>query len=368
MRAVCKRHQLEAKRHHSTPSYIPKWKNPNSKPSPMYTCSYPKCTVSEKLIEPKFESTDSLGAALGIKPSPGHPLLLCREHYNDAYKHFHPQTTCASCGALAKRGNSFSHHSPEAYAVSVHLKETTGNDICIQPQELVCLTCYKLHLSIVEALKAEQCTSDNALRKSMSIWDVKLNDPTTDALTKATLRAVLYLSEQFLQQKAVLLPQVCLDAYGVSHSGSIVSVELNPEVGDSLVKFSSRWLLHQLIIYLHPYMEYKCVHKKYGTMLVASTSFPIQCSTSLPIGTSTSLPNECSTSLLAQSNTSLPTESSTSLPTESSTTFPNESSTSFPNESSTSFPNESSTSFPNESSTSLPNESSTSLDTYVSMD
>ena len=267
---VCKRHQLEAKRHHSTPSYIPKWKNPNSKPSPMYTCSYPKCTVSEKLIEPKFESTDSLRAALGIRPSPGHPLLLGREHYNDAYKHFHPQTTCASCGALAKRGNSFSHCSPEAHVVSVHLKETTGNDISIQPQDLVCLTCYKLHLSIVEALKAEQCTSDDALRNSMSIWDVKLNDPTTDALTKATLTAVLYLSEKFLQQKAVLLPQVYqvfLDAYRVSHSGSIASVELNLEVGDSLVKFSSRWLLHQLIIYLHPYMEYKCVHKKYGTML-----------------------------------------------------------------------------------------------------
>ena len=204
---VCKRHQLDAKRHHSTPSYIPKWKNPNSKPSSMYTCSHPKCTVSEKLTEPDFESTDSLGAALGIKPSPGHPLLPFREHYNDAYKHFHPQTTCASCGALAKRGNSFSHRSPEAHVVSVHLKETTSNNICIQPQDLVCLTCYKLHLSIVEVLKAEQCTSDDALGNSMSIWDVKLNDPTTDALTKATLTAVLYLSEKFLQQKAVLLPQ-----------------------------------------------------------------------------------------------------------------------------------------------------------------
>ena len=57
------------------------------------------------------------------------------------------------------------------------------------------------------------------------------------------------------------------ETYGVSHSGSIASVELNLEVGDSTVKFSSRWMLNQLIIYLHPYMEYKCVHRKYGTML-----------------------------------------------------------------------------------------------------
>ena len=83
----------------------------------------------------------------------------------------------------------------------------------------------------------------------MSIWDLKLQDPTTDTLTKATLKVVLYLSESLLQQRAVLLPTVCqvfLETYGVSHSGSIASVELNLEVGDSTVKFSSHWLLHQL--------------------------------------------------------------------------------------------------------------------------
>ena len=85
----------------------------------------------------------------------------------------------------------------------------------------------------------------------MSIWDLKLQDPTTDTLTKARLKVVLYLSESLLQQRAVLLPTVCqvfLETYGGSHSGSIVSVELNLEVGDS--RFSSRWLLHQLITYI----------------------------------------------------------------------------------------------------------------------
>ena len=82
---VCKRDLLEAKRHHDTPNHIPKWKNPNSKPIAKYNCSHPKCTVSEGLIQPKFESTDSIGAALGIKHSPGYPLLLCREHYNTVY-------------------------------------------------------------------------------------------------------------------------------------------------------------------------------------------------------------------------------------------------------------------------------------------
>ena len=104
----------------------------------------------------------------------------------------------------------------------------------------------------------------------MSIWDLKLPRSHNRHTHKATLKVVLYLSDSLLQQGAVLLPTVCqvfLETYGVSHSGSIASVELNLEVGYNTVKFSSRWLLHQLIIYLHPYMEYKCVHRKYGTML-----------------------------------------------------------------------------------------------------
>ena len=77
----------------------------------------------------------------------------------------------------------------------------------------------------------------------MSILDLKLQDPTTDTLTKAMLKVVLYLSESLLQQKAVLLPTVCqvfLETYGVSHSGSIGSVKLSLEMGDSTVKLSSR--------------------------------------------------------------------------------------------------------------------------------
>ena len=54
--------------------------------------------------------------------------------------------------------------------------------------------------------------------------------------------------------------------YGVPHFGSIKSVDLTLEVGVSVVKFSSRWLLNQLIN-LHPYMQYKCVHMKFCTVI-----------------------------------------------------------------------------------------------------
>ena len=86
---------------------------------------------------------------------------------------------------------------------------------------MVCNTCYKLHLSIVKALENQQSRPlDNALKNAMSIWDLKLQDHTTDTLTKATLKVVLYLSESPLQQRAVLLPTVCQ----VFHMESLILV------------------------------------------------------------------------------------------------------------------------------------------------
>ena len=76
--------------------------------------------------------------------------------------------------------------------------------------DLLCTTCYELHLSILKALENQLSRLlDNTLKNAMSIWDLKLQDPTTDTLTTATLKFVLYLSESPLQQRAVLLPTAC---------------------------------------------------------------------------------------------------------------------------------------------------------------
>ena len=78
--------------------------------------------------------------------------------------------------------------------------------------------------------------------------------------------------EHLLHQKAALLPHVCrvfLESYGVSLGcgSSTTGIDVDLEVGDSTVKFSSRWLLHQLITYIHPYLQYNCIHRKFGTIL-----------------------------------------------------------------------------------------------------
>ena len=72
-----------------------------------------------------------------------------------------------------------------------------------------------------------------------------------------------------MAQKAVLLPWTChvfLQAYDVQYA-DLKSVKVKLELGESMVQFSSRWLLHQLILHLDVYLMHKCVHMKYGTVL-----------------------------------------------------------------------------------------------------
>ena len=74
------------------------------------------------------------------------------------------------------------------------------------------------------------------------------------------------VAKHLLQNKAVLLPWAC-KVFVETYTGSVNMVDLHLELGESIVQFSSRWLLHQLIVYLNSYMLYKCTHKKFGIML-----------------------------------------------------------------------------------------------------
>ena len=43
--------------------------------------------------------------------------------------------------------------------------------------------------------------------------------------------------------------------------------DLQIEVGNTTLKYTSRWLLNQLILNLGIHLDYKCIHKKFGIML-----------------------------------------------------------------------------------------------------
>ena len=177
---MCKKCLLEAKRHHTNTTYIPKWQKTTPIPKPNHKCIHPHCKASEKLIHASFEHIEKLESALGVTSSPDNPFLLCRDHYNEMYRKFHPQTLCASCGATPKPGTSFSRHSPDAFSVSLYLGERTPT---VQPTDCLCSTCYKLHLSIMKAIESDMNQDQSSDGSLMEIWNVTYNDPTTNALT-----------------------------------------------------------------------------------------------------------------------------------------------------------------------------------------
>ena len=102
------------------------------------------------------------------------------------------------------------------------------------------------------------------------IWRAKASDKDTDRLTVAVLKAALFVAEQPLQQKAVLLPQasqVFIRVYGLNHTGSIKSVELNLEVGGGHSSILFEVASESAHCLSQSYMLYKCVHMKFGTIL-----------------------------------------------------------------------------------------------------
>ena len=123
-----------------------------------------------------------------------------------------------------------------------------------------------LQVSLVDTIQETSGSLNRAaLEYDINTWKHQLPN-CEDTLTIALLTAVVHVATELLQDRALLLPQVrdvFLSKYGTVRNSS----QLYLEVGDSEVQFSSRWLLHQLIVYLHSYMRYKCIHKKFGIIL-----------------------------------------------------------------------------------------------------
>ena len=125
------------------------------------------------------------------------------------------------------------------------------------------MSCYKSHLSILQE-NTSSSISWAALEHDINTWKQQLQS-CEDTLTIALFTAVLHVAMELLQERVLLLPQACtvfFSKYGAVSNPS----QLYLEVGDSEVQFSSRWLLHQLIVYLHSYMRYKCIHKRFGVI------------------------------------------------------------------------------------------------------
>ena len=269
---ICRKHLLEAKRHHndSTP-YNPKWKGTQSMSKRQCISAH----QDEKTIKPSFAPIQWLEAALHIECTEPKLLALCLHCYNELYRQFNSPSPCASCGGIPKQGTVLCRHSPDAIAVTKHLQRTTGSTITIQATDYLCNNCYKSHLAIITELQRERVEAEKTLENC--ITRLRVQEEHADTLTyKSVVQSALFVAEHLVQDKAVLLPHVCryfLTCYGVKSQNLTLTLEEN----DCTVKFSSRWLLGQLIIHLNPHMQYICVHKKFGTMLYRTEGDILTC-------------------------------------------------------------------------------------------
>ena len=149
---ICKKDHLEANRYHTSKGYIPKWKRTLREIQFVKKCAYQNCNTTndnENLINPSFESTSAICGFLHTNTSNFDSLVVCHKHYTLMYRALNPITKCASCGANPKVG-TFNCHSPNASLVNAHFHGTFENANDIQPEDVLCYRCYKVHLIIVK--------------------------------------------------------------------------------------------------------------------------------------------------------------------------------------------------------------------------
>ena len=272
---MCRAHRTEAKRHRSDPEYIPVWKK--SSHGSHTTHSNRTSNVSTKIITPSKETLPVFTKALNVQGN----VSLCETHYQSIYRQSHRPNPCTGCGAKPKaRQGAYVRHSPDAITVSQYLYQGTGYDSILSPTDTFCKSCYDMHLVILNHIQQQANKPSTKLKSNIMLWKVTIKDENTNELTRAILATVIFVAKKLQQDRALLLPQavtVFLDNYPPSQD--VLPEELYLELGDGQIKFSPRWLMHQLITYLQPYMNFTCIIKKVGTLIYSRNSDPLKCLT-----------------------------------------------------------------------------------------
>lgn len=277
---ICKAHHTEAKRYCSQNGYIPKWKKRTKSPGSIervLVCTYPQCSKNNndtRLIVPSFESQDNIKSALSITEDSSLELVLCPKHYTEVHKQLmYPPPPCASCGLKPKKGTRFIRYCPDTITINQILFENTGSSQRLQNTDKICSHCYKSHTAVLKSM-GDVMVPNEQLESDIAKWEQELSQ-TADRLTKGILTTVVYVAKEILPQHAVLLPEasdVFIEAFRASSSPDLPGVSSSPDlhldVEEGTIKLTSQWVLSQLLIYLHRYLDYKCIHKRFGTILL----------------------------------------------------------------------------------------------------
>ena len=152
----------------------------------------------------------------------------------------------------------FHRHCPDVHIVNSVLcgeESITDNDV-------ICLACYKRQLTICKSNCNPENGSKGQLETFISIWE---HDPDTDKLTRCILHVALHLAKTIFENQAILLPTLSRMFVSMYMDNSPGECIVDTEEGS--VKFSSKWLLKQFLVYFPHHLDFKCVHRRYGTVL-----------------------------------------------------------------------------------------------------
>ena len=223
--------------------FIRKWKSRDKVNTNMkHRCLFSDCQETDKLIAPRF---DTVELEIGVQSTPENPLLLCPKHYTALHHTLNAIQPCASCGITPKQGTNFTRHSPNASQINKIMGELNSdrNFVHREEDDYVCNTCYKTHLAM---LRCDDATYDHSkLMQLTESWKITLADDATDAITKAILHTMLYVADEIMHERAVLLPhvsQVFLTAY-TENSDAHQTVHVL-KVGEGTVRYTTQWLLN----------------------------------------------------------------------------------------------------------------------------
>ena len=262
---ICRSHRREVSRHYNDTNYTPVWKK--EKAVMQTKCIYSECVATSadtKIITPSSEYQLSFREVLNTEPDSA--ITLCDRHYQLVYREVHMHKVCAGCGAKPKaRQSAYTRHSPDAESVCQYLNEHTEFSLSLTQEDTLCKSCYDLHLVILQNME-KQLTPQQDLESDIKLWSMTIRDDSITEVTRAVLVTVLYTAKLLLETKALLLPQAAI-VFRQNYSIPEEDGDLNLEVRDGTIKFTGKWLMSQLIIHLQPYMDYKCIVPRLGTLL-----------------------------------------------------------------------------------------------------
>ena len=203
---VCKACGDDFKRNHHKPHYIPRWITPRK------VCAVHKCKSAEAPIVCKIADTHYIHSTLNIPTSSEDDTMLCLYDYHVVYRSLpgkvetYSRTRCTTCKKDLS-GRTDHHHCPSPQIIRHHLQEKTGHDHEITPDSIICTTCYKAQMSI---LQGECLSTDLELMQVIESLEAQSQETSQSTIEKAmnnSINAVgTKVAYMLLKQEALLLP------------------------------------------------------------------------------------------------------------------------------------------------------------------